>query len=59
MPVAETVGDELSAKLETPIRFRFESLYAHDLSGRAGSFAKLVAGGVAMPTALTIAGLDT
>ena len=57
-PLAEQIGEELSAKLDTPIRFRFEGLYAHDLAGRAGSFAKLVAGGVEAGRALEIAGLD-
>ena len=33
MPLAEQVGDELSVKLERPIRFRSEGLYAHDLAG--------------------------
>ena len=51
------VAEELSAKLETPLSFDFSHLYAHDLVGRSGAFAKLVAGGVEMERALTIAGL--
>ena len=51
------VAAELSEKLETPLSFDFTHLYAHDLVGRTGAFAKLVAGGVEMERALTTAGL--
>lgn len=47
---------ELTAKLETPIRLRFD-LYNLDLAGRAQAFQKLVAGGVAVNEALTTSGL--
>ena len=52
MPLGDLVAEELSAKLETEIRFDFSFLYAHDLVGRAGSFAKLVAGGIEKDRAL-------
>ena len=55
-PLAGLVAAELSAKLDTPIRFRFD-LYAVDLAGRAQAFQKLVAGGVAVNEALATSGL--
>ena len=55
--LGDLVAAELSAKLETEIRFDFSHLYATDLAGRAGAFAKLVAGGVKTDRALAIAGL--
>ena len=55
-PLARQLERELSDKLETPIRLRFD-LYAVDLAGRAQAFQKLVAGGVAVNEALMTAGL--
>ena len=55
--LGDLVAAELSAKLETPLSFDFTHLYAHDLVGRTGAFAKLVAGGVEMERAVLIAGL--
>ena len=55
--LGDLVAAELSAKLETPLAFDFSHLYAHDLVGRSGAFAKLVAGGVELERALGIAGL--
>ena len=55
--LGDLVTEELSAKLETEITFDFSHLYATDLAGRAGAFAKLVAGGVGTDRALSIAGL--
>ena len=55
--LADLVAAELSAKLETEIGFDFSHLYASDLAGRSGAFAKLVAGGVSTDRALAIAGL--
>ena len=57
IPLGDLIGAELAGKLETPIRFDFTHLYAHDLAGRAGAFGKLVAGGVTVDKALVIAGL--
>ena len=55
-PLARLLETELNAKLETPVRLRFEA-YATDLMGRAQAFQKLVAGGVAVNEALITAGL--
>jgi len=57
MPLSDLIAAELSTKLETDIRFRFEGLYAHDLAGRAQAFDRLISGGVELERALTIAGL--
>ena len=57
MPIAKVLAHELSAKLEAGISLNFDSLYAHDLQGRATSFQKLVAGGVPVNEALVISGL--
>ena len=55
-PLARLVETELEAKLEAPVRLRFD-LYNVDLAGRAVAFTKLVAGGVAVNEALVTAGL--
>ena len=55
-PLARLLEAELSLKLETPVRLRFD-LYNVDLAGRAQAFQKLVAGGVAVQEALVTAGL--
>ena len=57
MPLADFISEELTAKLETPIRFRFEGLYAHDLAGRTQALDRLVSGGVELERALRICGL--
>ena len=56
-PVADLVAEELSNKLDQEIRFGFESLYAHDLAGRAQAFQKLAAGGMSIDRALAVSGL--
>ena len=56
IPLADLVAHELTAKLETPVRLRFDN-YPMDLAGRAQAFQKLVAGGMDPTKALTIAGL--
>ena len=56
LPLARMVEHELTAKLETDVRLRFDS-YALDLAGRAQAFQKLVAGGVAVNEALVTSGL--
>ena len=55
-PLARQLDVELSDKLETPVRLRFD-LYNVDLAGRAQAFQKLVAGGVAVNEALSLSGL--
>ena len=56
LPLARLVEHELTAKLETDVRLRFDN-YPLDLAGRAQAFQKLVAGGVAVNEALVTAGL--
>ena len=56
LPLARLLETELSEKLETPVKLRFD-LYNVDLAGRAQAFQKLVAGGVAVNEALATAGL--
>ena len=57
-PVARTVAAELASKFDLPgVTMNFEALYAHDLAGRAQSFQRLVAGGMAVPEAVAISGL--
>ena len=56
LPLARMVEHELTAKLETPVRLKFDS-YALDLAGRAQAFQKLVAGGEAVNEALATSGL--
>ncbi len=56
LPLARQLEYELAAKLETPIKLRFDS-YPLDLAGRAQAFQKLVAGGVAVNEALATSGL--
>ena len=56
LPLARLVEHELTAKLETDMRLRFD-LYNVDLAGRAQAFQKLVAGGVAVNEALAMSGL--
>ena len=56
LPLARLIEHELSTKLETAVRLKFDS-YPLDLAGRAQAFQKLVAGGVAVNDALTTSGL--
>ena len=56
IPLARLLEHELTAKLETGVRLKFDS-YPLDLAGRAEAFQKLVAGGVAVQEALIVSGL--
>ena len=56
LPLARILERELSMRLETRIRFRFDG-YPLDLAGRAQAFQKLVAGGMAVAEALAMTGL--
>ena len=58
-PLAALIAEELAAKLEEPVTFGFENLYAHDLAGRAQAFERLSRGGVDVLAALRVAGLET
>ena len=56
IPLARILEHELTTRLETEIRLKFDS-YPLDLQGRAQAFQKLVAGGVAVNEALATSGL--
>ena len=57
-PVARMIAEELGRKLDAPgLRFGFESLWAHDLAGRAAAFAKMASAGVDIERAVALAGL--
>ena len=56
LPLAKLLEHELTAKLETPIKLRFDS-YAMDMVSRATVVAKLTQAGVPMATALDAIGL--
>ena len=56
LPLARVVEHELRAKLETPVRLRFDS-YAMDMVSRATVVAKLTQAGVAPGVALAAVGL--
>ena len=57
-PVARTVALEVGGKLELPgLRFGFESLWAHDLAGRAQAFKGMVTAGMDIERAVALAGL--
>ena len=55
-PLARMLETELAARLDAPVRLRFD-LYNVDLAGRAQAFQKIVAGGVPVPEALVTSGL--
>ena len=56
LPLARVVEHELSAKLESPVKLRFDS-YAMDMVSRATVVAKLTQAGVAPGVALAAVGL--
>ena len=56
LPLARMVEHELSAKLESPVKLRFDS-YAMDMVSRATVVAKLTQAGVAPGVALAAVGL--
>ena len=56
-PIAKVLERELSTKLEAGISLNFDSLYAHDLQGRATSFKKLIEGGMPIEKAAALSGL--
>ena len=56
-PMADQLAAELSEKLETPISFRFDGLWAHDTAGRASALASLVQAGMSLDDALAKVGL--
>ena len=57
VPLARILEDELSRKLETEVRLKFDS-YPLDMVSRAQVVSKLVQAGVALDTATMAVGLD-
>ncbi len=55
-PLARMVEHELTGKLETDVRLKFDS-YALDMVSRSQVVAKLTAAGMALPVALEAVGL--
>ena len=55
-PLARMLEHELTAKLETPVKLKFDG-YPLDLQARASTFKSLVAGGTPANEALAISGL--
>ena len=55
-PLAGLLERELSRKLETDVRLKFDN-YPLDLAGRAASFAKMVQGGMDVERAVALSGL--
>ena len=58
IPLARILEHELTARLETEIRLKFDP-YPLDVQGRAAGFAKMVQGGVSVEQALIASGLLT
>ena len=56
-PLLAIVGEEIERKLDVRVSFDLSSLWAHDLAGRASSFAKLVQSGMALDKAAALSGL--
>ena len=56
-PVARTVEEELSRKLETDVRLDFTALAASDIMGRARAFGSMVGAGMELERAAALAGL--
>ena len=56
-PLLGIVGEEVAAKLDTAVTFDLSGLWAHDLQGRAASFAKLVQGGMPLDRAAAVSGV--
>ena len=57
-PLARAWAVELRRKLNAPaLAFDFGALWAHDLAGRAGAFAKLTAGGMTLVDAAAASGV--
>ena len=58
IPLARLIEHELTARLETDVRLKFDG-YPLDLQSRAATFQKLIAGGVGVNEALATSGLLT
>lgn len=51
------MSEELSRKLESPVELNFSEVQAHDLTGRAASFKKMVESGMDANKAAGMSGL--
>ena len=56
-PVAGMISEAASEALEVDVRFDFSGLWAHDLTGRASAYAKLVTAGMDADRAAALSGL--
>ena len=56
-PLARLIATEIEVKLEERVSFDFSDLYASDVVGRAGAFARMVQGGMAVQEAAALSGL--
>ena len=56
-PVASLIAEVASEALEVEVSFDFSGTWAHDLTGRASAFQKLVSGGMEVEKAVQVAGL--
>ena len=56
LPLARLLEHELSAKLESPVKLKFDK-YPLDLAGRAQAFQSMVGGGMDVAKAAALAGL--
>ena len=56
-PLARLVSEELTRKLETDVSLNFTELQAHDLTGRAISFQRLIESGMPADKAAGVSGL--
>ncbi len=56
-PLADTIAEEFSRKLEVEVTLSFDRLFASDISGRARAFQSLVGGGMNVDRAAGLSGL--
>ena len=56
-PLLEIVKMEIEAKLDRPVSFNLDRLWAHDLAGRASSFKAMVTAGMDVAKAASLSGL--
>ena len=57
-PLARLVESELSKKLGLTVTLNFKDLQAHDLSGRATSYKKLIESGMSPADAMAVVSLE-
>lgn len=57
-PVADVVAVEFAEKLEAPVRFDFDGLFASDVQGRGRAFQSLTGGGLSVADAARATGVQ-